>query len=146
MAAALLKPKVNITRKNGRRMLDAVEGFSSSVGKGICFKGEFSGEGHLIVLGQVEGNCRIQGTLVIAEGGSWQGDINAIDVVVAGKVQGNINVENKIEVLSSAEIKGTITTKALAIAEGAVHEGQVCVVSGTPVKTFTDQREEGSSY
>ena len=53
-------------------------------------------------------------------------------------MDGEVYAEDKLEILSTARIKGTIRAKKLAIAEGAVHQGDV---SMGDVTRFTDKRD-----
>ena len=140
-SAKTKKPKISFGRSKGRRTLDAVEGFATSIGAGSVFIGDVKGQGHSIVLGRVEGNCELDGTLVIGESGYWQGDIHAQNVIVAGSVVGEVNAKGKLEILSTARIKGTLVSSSLAIAEGAIHEGEVKMTIESDVTRFTDRRE-----
>lgn len=133
------EPKINVGQRKGRRTLDAVEGFATSVGEGTKISGNLGGAGHSIILGEVEGDCNLDGTLVVGESGRWVGNINARSIVIAGEVKGEIVAEEKLEVLSTAKITGTICAKTLAIAEGAVHQGEV---SMGDVTRFKDKRGE----
>jgi cytoskeletal protein CcmA (bactofilin family) len=132
------EPKINVGQRKGRRTLDAVEGFATSVGEGTKISGNLGGTGHSIILGEVEGDCDLEGTLVVGESGRWVGNIKAKAVVIAGEVKGEILAEEKLEILSTAKITGTICAKTLAIAEGAVHQGEV---SMGDVTRFKDKRD-----
>ena len=131
-------PTINMTSTKGRRTLDAVNGFTTSVGPDNIFKGSITGTGHSIILGQVEGDSDVEGTLVVGDSGVWVGNIFAENVVIAGRVEGNIVAKEKIDVVSSANIKGSLTSPFIAIAEGAVHEGEIHMAK---VKRYVDQRE-----
>ena len=135
-------PKINVGRSKNRRTLDTVEGFATSVGEGTEIHGNFGGKGHSIVLGTVQGDCEMEGTLVIGESGKWKGNIKATTVVIAGEVEGQVNATEKLEILSTAKIKGMLKSKVLAIAEGAVHQGEVAMASGNEVTHFTDKRDQ----
>ena len=135
------EPKINVGQRKGRRTLDAVEGFVTSVGEGTKISGNLGGTGHSIILGEVEGDCNLEGTLVVGETGRWVGNVNAKSIVIAGTVEGEIVADEKLEILSTAKIKGTICAKTLAIAEGAVHQGEV---SMGDVTRFKDKRDEST--
>ena len=137
------EPKINVGQRKGRRTLDAVEGFATSVGEGTKITGDLGGSGHSIILGEVEGDCNIDGSLVVGESGRWVGNINAKAVVIAGEVKGEIIAEEKLEVLSTAKITGTICAKTLAIAEGAVHQGEVSMGDVTRFKDRRDHSTQG---
>ena len=135
---------MNLGRSKGRRTLDKVEGFSTVIGKDSHFTGTIGGAGNFIVQGRVEGDCNIQGTLVIAETGHWLGNISAGCVLIAGKVDGDVTAIDKMEIISSARIKGKITSSVLAIAEGAIHEGVVAMHGKPAVKRFKDKRDSSN--
>ncbi|MDT8384626.1 MAG: polymer-forming cytoskeletal protein [Gammaproteobacteria bacterium] len=132
------EPKINLASSKGRRSLDSVNGFTTSVGPGSVFTGTIGGEGHTIVLGRVEGDSQLNGTLVIGEGGAWLGDVTAKNVVIAGRLEGTVIAQEKIEILSTAQIRGSLTSPVIAIAEGAVHDGEIHMGQ---VQRFTDQRD-----
>ena len=132
------EPKVNLASNKGRRSLDGVAGFTTSIGAESTFTGTIGGSGHTIVLGTVEGNSDLSGTLVIGEGGRWIGDISAKHIIIAGEVEGAITAKEKMEIVSTAHIKCSLTSPFIAIAEGAVHEGEIHMGE---VKRFTDQRD-----
>ena len=133
------EPKINVGRSKGRRTLDTVEGFATSVGEGTKLSGNISGSGHTIILGTVEGDCDLEGTLVIGEPGKWYGKITAMSVVIAGEVDGEVWAKEKLEILSTARVKGVLKSKVLAIAEGAIHQGEV--VMSNDVTRFNDKRD-----
>ncbi len=131
-------PKIHLTNNKGRRSLDSVAGFTTSIGLGSIFTGTISGTGHTIVLGRVEGNSELDGVVVVGEGGCWIGDITARHIVIAGQVEGSIAAREKIEIVCTAKIQGSLNSPFIAIAEGAVHEGEIRMGE---MKRFTDQRD-----
>jgi len=132
------EPSINLGKSKGRRILDRVEGFATSIGPEAHFRGSIGGAGHCIVYGRVEGDCDIDGTLVIAEGGTWVGNIAAANVLVAGQVEGTLLAREKMEIISTARICGKLTSRVIAIAEGAVHDGELQMGD---VTRFADQRD-----
>ncbi|WP_455211292.1 bactofilin family protein [Kaarinaea lacus] len=132
---------MNLGRSKGRRTLDKVEGFSTVIGKDSHFQGTIGGAGNYIIQGKVEGDCNIEGTMVIAESGHWVGNISAACVLIAGTVDGDVTANEKMEIISTARIKGKITSVVLAIAEGAIHEGVVAMTARPDVKRFKDKRD-----
>ncbi len=134
------EPSINLGSARGRRILDRVEGFTTSIGPEAEFRGVLGGAGHCIVAGRVEGECDFEGTLVVAEGGHWIGDIRANNVLIAGRVEGSISAREKMEIISTARISGRLTSPVIAIAEGAIHEGEVHMGD---ITRFSDRREAG---
>ena len=134
---------LKLGRSKGRRTLDRVEGFSTCIGAETVFKGSFSGPGHCIIHGTVEGDCDLNGTVVIGDQGKWIGNVVAETILIAGQVEGDITAKDKMEIVSTARIKGKISAKVLAIAEGAIHEGQIQMTAGGKEVHFVDRRAEG---
>jgi len=132
------EPGINLGKSKGRRILDRVEGFATSIGPAAHFRGSISGAGHCIVYGRVEGDCDLDGTLVIAEGGHWVGEVVANNVLIAGQVEGSLMAREKMEIISTARIRGKLTSRAIAIAEGAVHDGELQMGD---VTRFADRRD-----
>jgi len=121
------------------RKLDTVVRFTSSVGEGSTFTGNFSGGENIVVRGVLQGESDVQGAVVIAETGRWVGHIKADIVVVAGKVQGDITAREKIEVLNGAHIQGNLVCPVVAMETGAIHEGHLSMHS--KLNTFDEKRE-----
>src|SRR5215831_13285311 len=94
--------------------------------------GDVVTQGPLMVSGHVKGNGRVGGTLSVSKSAHWEGDISARQAVLAG----TIVIEDKLEISSSAVIKGEIVAKILAIANGARIEGEVTVTSGKAIVKF----------
>ena len=125
-----------------RRMLDTVSGSPTFVGNGSSFAGDFSGKGHFVVCGSVDGNCDIEGPLSLAASGRWKGDIHARNVIIAGTVDGNVYATGKLELASTAKVSGSITGASIAIAEGAVIEGQMHIRGDEEIKRFREKRKD----
>ena len=132
-----------MTDKN-KRSLDNVLKFTSMVGEGSSFEGHFTGDDNYILNGEVNGTCDLEGTLVIMESGHWKGDIKARIVVVGGKVEGTIEALEKVELRATAQITGDINSPNIAMATGAVFEGDMHMHDDTRITHFEEQREQAS--
>ncbi|MDH3405692.1 MAG: polymer-forming cytoskeletal protein [Gammaproteobacteria bacterium] len=128
-------------RKQRRRTLDHVEDFTSMLGPESVYTGVFQGKDNHIIYGQVQGDCDIEGILVLGEGSRWKGNIRANSVVIAGRVDGDIQAINKLELARTAYVHGKITSPVVAIARGAVHEGNIRMAKQTQITRFIDRRE-----
>ncbi|HEU5339200.1 MAG TPA: polymer-forming cytoskeletal protein [Sulfuricaulis sp.] len=128
-------------RKQRRRTLDHVEDFTSMLGPESVYTGVFQGKDNHIIYGQVQGDCDIEGILVLGEGSRWKGNIRANSVVIAGRVDGDIQAINKLELARTAYVRGKITSPVVAIARGAVHEGNIRMAKQTQITRFIDRRE-----
>jgi cytoskeletal protein CcmA (bactofilin family) len=124
-----------------RRTLDHVEEFSTMLGPDSVYMGVFQGKDNHIVYGQVQGECDIEGILVLGEGSRWTGNIRAGSVVVAGRVEGDIFATNKLELARTAHVRGKITSPVVAIARGAVHDGGIRMAKQTQIVRYHERRE-----
>jgi len=124
-----------------RRMRDQSSGKATLINEGCKINGEITGNGDLIVHGEVAGDCDISGTVSLADSGYWQGSIRAGNVVVAGQVEGDIVANGKVEITPNAKIAGTVTGEAIAVAEGAVVEGVMKTTGRTEPLEFVEKRD-----
>ena len=79
----------------------------------------------VFVAGRFEGTIITKGTLHIYPEGEVKGTVKAKDLTVAGRIQGEIEVTNRLKVKNSANLEANINTRFLDWEEGAVLEGEV---------------------
>jgi cytoskeletal protein CcmA (bactofilin family) len=101
------------------------------VGKGTVFEGTVRAENDVRASGQVIGTLQVEGKAMISESGSVDGEIIATNADVAGRVHGEIEVEERLVLKSTARIEGNIKTDRLVVEEGAEFTGE-CEM-GTPI-------------
>lgn len=91
--------------------------------KEVQIKGDIfsSISGHID--GNVEGNVKTEGDLVISENAIITGDVSAHDLLLRGKIIGNIYCLGKIIFVNGCYLKGNATAAILDVQEGAVVEG-----------------------
>ena len=114
----------NIFRRRNRRVLDRTE-FPTVIGEYMTYHGDLVGTGNYLVHGRVEGKCDIDGHLLLGPTARWQGDIVATHAVIAGEVIGDVYAATKLELQSTARIRGNITGPVIAMAEGALYDGEI---------------------
>jgi cytoskeletal protein CcmA (bactofilin family) len=93
------------------------------VGDGSEVKGELNGKGTVRIDGVVEGNICAD-WVIVGESGKIKGNVKTRGMVVAGKVEGNIEADEIVELKPKAHVSGEIRTGRLAVSEGAVFDGQ----------------------
>jgi cytoskeletal protein CcmA (bactofilin family) len=124
-----------------RRVSDRTSSSPTFVGAGSKLTGNLECEGDLVVGGAVRGDSIVRGLFTLSEGGRWEGTIQATNAVVAGEIEGAVSANEKLEVRKSARIRGTVSARTIAISKGAVIDGEVSVVSGTPVVHYDEKRK-----
>jgi cytoskeletal protein CcmA (bactofilin family) len=93
----------------------------------ITVTGDLETDGALRVDGRIEGTILRADLLVIGEGASIVGDVNAREVIVGGAVTGNIYAVQRTELLSSGIVAGDIRSAAILIQEGGVVQGRLYI-------------------
>lgn len=123
-----------------RRLLDEIGTSPTFVAEGCVLTGDLEANGALVVCGSVRGDGRIGGALRMAANASWTGEVHARYGIIAGKVTGKLVIAEKLEIGASAVIRADVTARSIAVAKGAVIEGQVTITSGEQVIEFEEKR------
>jgi len=96
------------------------------IGKSIVIKGEVSCDGDLYIDGQVEGTIGPKGNrLTIGPNGRVRANVIASALVVQGKLEGNVQASERVDIKQSAIVVGDIVTQRISIEEGAQIKGSV---------------------
>lgn len=107
------------------RALDAVRG-EANLGKSLVINGELSGSEDLYVDGSVQGTIDLKGyRLTVGPNGRVKANVTAKSAVVHGKLEGNINASDRVDLKHSAVVTGDISTQRISIDEGAYFKGGV---------------------
>ena len=105
---------------------DTAGGETTLIGKSIVIKGELSCSENLYVDGQVEGAIDPKGNrLTIGPNGRVKANVNAWAVLVQGKLDGNIQARDRVDLKQSAVVTGDIATQRISIDEGAYFKGSL---------------------
>jgi len=124
-----------------RRLRDRSSGTATLISEGCKITGVITGNCDFQVNGEVEGDCEIDSTLMLARGGLWKGTIRAENVIVSGHVEGDIFASGRVEITDTAKITGTVSAQAIAVAEGAVVEGIMKTTSHQEPVGFVEKRQ-----
>ncbi len=99
---------------------------STVIGKSVTIRGEVSGKEDLYMDGTVEGTISLpESRLTLGPNAHVMADLSAHDVVIYGRVEGNIRATGRIELRESAQVKGDIVAERLSIEENATIKGKV---------------------
>lgn len=103
------------------------------IGKSVLVKGELSGSEDLYLDGEVEGSIELRDhSLIVGPHGRVRANVHARDVVVHGKVDGNIRGTERVELKKSAVLVGDISTQRIIIEDGAYFKGAIDIQKETP--------------
>lgn len=93
---------------------------STIIGQGSKITGNLKVDGGVRVDGEIEGELDSNGFVTIGQSGVAKASIKANECLIAGKVEGNINVKEALELDKTAVLTGDITAKVVKITAGAV--------------------------
>lgn len=95
------------------------------IAPGSRIQGQLSGPTELLVEGEIEGEIRVDATVMIGTEGVVQGPVTAHVVRIGGRVFGNVSASDRVEVAPSGSLEGDVAAPRIIIAEGAFFKGRV---------------------
>jgi cytoskeletal protein CcmA (bactofilin family) len=100
----------------------------ATIGRSLVVKGEITGSESLYIDGKVEGTINLSDSRVtIGRNGSVAASISAREVVILGKVHGNIQVTDRVDIRSEGSLTGDVITQRISVEDGAILKGSVQV-------------------
>jgi cytoskeletal protein CcmA (bactofilin family) len=101
-------------------------GGASTISAGLKIKGEITGTSDLTIEGETQGKVRlVNGRVTVGASGRVTADIEARDIVVNGKVQGNLKASESVRLGPASHVEGSILTPRIGIDDGARLRGNV---------------------
>ena len=110
--------------KNKNSGTDARAKVGTLIGKGAVFDGNLSAPETVRIDGTVNGNCTCKEVLIVGVDGKINGDIFSQNVIISGRVDGDIEAKGKLELLSTGKLIGNITARSLVVDEDACFDGR----------------------
>lgn len=90
------------------------------IGENISIEGSIQGKEDLVIEGSVKGNIELQGHRVtVGTKGQVEGEVQADNVTISGRLVGNISSLGKVEITKEADFNGEIKAKNLSVEDGA---------------------------
>jgi cytoskeletal protein CcmA (bactofilin family) len=104
----------------------AVTGEQATIGKSLIVKGELSGSESLYIDGKVEGAINLPGNRVtVGRNGQVAANIMAREIVVLGKVRGNCQASDRVDIRSEGSLTGDVIAARISIEDGAFFKGGI---------------------
>jgi len=98
----------------------------ASIGKGLVIRGEITGSDSLVIEGRAEGNIHLDGNRVtVGRNGQASANISAREVVVMGKVRGNITATDRVDIRAEGAVIGDLSAPRISIEDGAFFKGGI---------------------
>jgi cytoskeletal protein CcmA (bactofilin family) len=124
-----------------RRFFEGSSVTPTVIGADSVFVGNIRGVGEFVVSGEVHGDGDLEGGLNLSVTGSWYGNIQAQQAIIAGKITGGLTVKDRLEIGYTAVIRGRVSARSIAIAKGAIVDGEIEVTSDAPMVQFEEKRD-----
>ena len=98
----------------------------ANIGRSLVIKGEITGAESLFIDGRVEGTINFPDNRVtVGRNGNVAANITAKEVVIMGKVQGNVECADRLDIRSEGLLSGDVVTHRISVEEGAILKGGV---------------------
>jgi cytoskeletal protein CcmA (bactofilin family) len=103
----------------------------ATIGKSLVIKGEVTGSESLYIDGRVEGSINLSGNRVtVGRNGVVSANINAREIVVLGKVRGNLTASDRVDIRSDGSLTGDVVAARISIEDGAYFKGGIDIRKG----------------
>jgi cytoskeletal protein CcmA (bactofilin family) len=101
-------------------------GEQATIGKSLIVKGELTGSESLYIDGKVEGAINLPGNRVtVGRNGQVAANILAREIVVLGKVRGNCQASDRVDIRSEGSLTGDVIAARISIEDGAFFKGGI---------------------
>lgn len=98
----------------------------ATIGKSLVIKGEVTGSESLYIDGRVEGSINLAGNRVtVGRNGIVAANITAREIVVLGKVRGNLTASDRVDIRSDGSLTGDVVAARISIEDGAYFKGGI---------------------
>lgn len=117
------------------------------IGKALVIKGEITGSESICIDGKVEGSINLPGhRLTVGPEGQVFATITALEVVVQGKITGNVTVSGRLEVRSEGSLIGDVVAERINVADGAFFKGKIEIVRAGQRADETNSAKNGREF
>ncbi len=116
----------------------------ATIGKSLVIKGEVTGSESLYIDGRVEGSINLSGNRVtVGRNGVVAANIQAREIVVLGKVRGNLNATDRVDIRNEGSLTGDVVAQRISIEDGAFFKGGIDIRKpGQKVESMPESKEE----
>jgi cytoskeletal protein CcmA (bactofilin family) len=98
----------------------------ATVSKGLFIRGEITGNESLFIDGRTEGTINLPGNRVtVGRNGQVSASISAREIVVLGKVRGNVTATDRVDIRVEGSLTGDVTAARISIEDGAFFKGAI---------------------
>jgi len=129
----------------------AYQDIESVIAHGVEIKGDIISQGSLRIDGGVDGKLNIKGDVILGEKGRIKGEVKVDNLIVAGRVEGNVVASGRFEITANGYFKGEVTCSILTIEEGGILDGSSRMVGQVTKPDFearqtAKRQQENKTY
>jgi cytoskeletal protein CcmA (bactofilin family) len=114
-------------------ILGPADGGRTVIGRHTRVVGRLSGEGPVIVRGDLKGAIALRGGLSVTGGARIEADVDAYSIDLEGEAHGRMNAVTRVSLSATGAFEGDMTTPILDVTPGSTVRGRARV-AGFPVK------------
>ena len=101
-------------------------GDQATIGKGLILHGNITGSESLFIDGKVEGSISLPGNRVtVGRNGIVEATINAREIVVMGKIRGNVTATDRVDIRAEGGLTGDVIAARVSVEDGAFFKGGI---------------------
>ena len=110
------------------------------ISEGTKIKGDVISAGDIRIDGELTGNIKTKGKLVVGPNGKIAGEVDCNNIEVSGLIKGKINATELLNMKSTSQIEGDIVAGKLSVEPGSLFTGS-CTM-GTPKHPMNEPAKE----
>lgn len=114
---------------NKETKLEKFKDAETIIGASIKVKGNFQGQGDIIIEGSLEGSLKTEANLFIGTQAQVVANVEAKDAIINGEIRGNIKAKNYLAIGGTAKIFGDVQYGEISIDKGATINGQLLMLN-----------------
>ncbi len=108
---------------------------ATQIGPNVVIDGTITGSEPVFLEGTIKGTINLTSDLRVGLKARVEATVHARNVVVEGKIDGDISADDRVELIASASVDGNIKAPKIVVAEGARFRGSVDMGSVRPKET-----------
>jgi cytoskeletal protein CcmA (bactofilin family) len=119
----------------------------ATIGRSLVIKGEVTGSESLFIDGRIEGSINFADHRVtVGRNGHVAANISAKEVVIMGKVNGNVTCTDRVDIRSEGSLTGDVTTHRISVEDGAILTGSVQVRAADQKNDHKQDKAQNNSH
>jgi len=135
---------LGIVANDGTSRASAADAEQAVIAKGLIMRGEITGSNSLFIDGRVEGSISLPGSRVtVGVHGQVHASISAREIVVIGKVFGNVTASDSVDIHAQGGVTGDVTAARISIEDGAFFKGGIDIRKVATKPTLSDFSAQG---